>query len=699
MAKRKIKRREPTVLTSLIDPDAQEEIDSITQAELEEINKSIEVEESSHWGNTSVVVVDDASTSELYNGTIPSDLQETLNNSLHIHSGNGEDDDPDFVHSGQKRKVGDEGEQLSLGRTSKRHTNDILKQVLTEELPTIDLVEEKPLRNASNGSRTLRSSIKQHSQEYHPLLNTVYSEGKALFQRGSKSTGVIGRTYERQVMENFLISRLEARDKGALYISGLPGTGKSALLNQVTNEVIAKYSKNYPIRLANVNCMIMENAADIFTAIHRELVDNEIQIGVEPHFYEDYDDGDTVNTGRDDIITDGHLMQDPSIRATILDLEKRFFSKKHILQAKKLGDSGKSYKRFANALGVRHVVILDELDSIMTKDQEVLFRIFQWAFARDSSLILVGIANALDLTDRFLPRLRSSALTPQLLPFMPYTDMQIIDVISKRLWTLVDGKYGTLEISKAREERPEQPPLMDRAAITLCAKKTAANTGDLRKAFDICRRSIEMIEEDVRRKFAFEGLDPDVVSKMTDADWKKTIVSGKCFDQLAELTLSNAPRVTIGHVARVCSIVFNNNSTSRLKTLNLQQKAVLCTLASSEKKAQFSNKITVHGLYDQYLAACDKERDLTPLNYVDYMDVVSALESHGVLAVNGICGRKGLGSGYVRRSKGGHGSGTSRAGRLTEDYGQRRISTAMSAQDIKTELGKIRILAPFLSNL
>lgn len=54
---------------------------------------------------------------------------------------------------------------------------------------------------------------------------------------------VIGRTYERQVMEKFLISRLEARDKGALYISGLPGTGKSALLNQVTNEVIAKYSK------------------------------------------------------------------------------------------------------------------------------------------------------------------------------------------------------------------------------------------------------------------------------------------------------------------------------------------------------------------------------------------------------------------------------------------------------------------------
>ena len=38
--------------------------------------------------------------------------------------------------------------------------------------------------------------------------------------------------------------------------------------------------------------------------------------------------------------------------------------------------------------------------------QAVLYRLFEWASRARSSLALVGIANSIDLTDRFLPRLR-----------------------------------------------------------------------------------------------------------------------------------------------------------------------------------------------------------------------------------------------------------------------------------------------------
>lgn len=53
-----------------------------------------------------------------------------------------------------------------------------------------------------------------------------------------------------------------------------------------------------------------------------------------------------------------------------------------------------------------YVVILDELDQLLSKHQQVLYSLFEWAAAPGSKLILVGIANALDLTERFLPRLR-----------------------------------------------------------------------------------------------------------------------------------------------------------------------------------------------------------------------------------------------------------------------------------------------------
>lgn len=51
------------------------------------------------------------------------------------------------------------------------------------------------------------------------------------------------------------------------------------------------------------------------------------------------------------------------------------------------------------------VLVLDEIDQLESKFQEVLYTIFEWPYQRNSKLILVGIANALDLTERILPRI------------------------------------------------------------------------------------------------------------------------------------------------------------------------------------------------------------------------------------------------------------------------------------------------------
>ena len=57
--------------------------------------------------------------------------------------------------------------------------------------------------------------------------------------------------------------------------------------------------------------------------------------------------------------------------------------------------------------GTRNIlVVLDEIDQLSSKCQEVLYSIFEWPYLKGSKLVLVGIANALDLTDRILPRLK-----------------------------------------------------------------------------------------------------------------------------------------------------------------------------------------------------------------------------------------------------------------------------------------------------
>ena len=53
--------------------------------------------------------------------------------------------------------------------------------------------------------------------------------------------------------------------------------------------------------------------------------------------------------------------------------------------------------------------------------QDVLYTLFEWTFTPGSRLVLVGVANALDLTERILPRLQAKAQRkPRTMNFAPY---------------------------------------------------------------------------------------------------------------------------------------------------------------------------------------------------------------------------------------------------------------------------------------
>ena len=46
------------------------------------------------------------------------------------------------------------------------------------------------------------------------------------------------------------------------------------------------------------------------------------------------------------------------------------------------------------------LLVLDEVDQLESKDQSVLYTVFEWPALDGSRLVLCGIANSLDLTDR-----------------------------------------------------------------------------------------------------------------------------------------------------------------------------------------------------------------------------------------------------------------------------------------------------------
>ncbi|KAK3394308.1 putative cell division control protein [Podospora didyma] len=430
---------------------------------------------------------------------------------------------------------------------------------------------------------------------------TVYHQARQLFSRSADPGQLIGRDEERTQLKGFLDRCTTSHPSGCLYVSGPPGTGKSAMVNEVTEDVVSRSEGS--VRKAYINCMSIKSSKDLYITLFDQL------------------NGETG-------------MSESGVVAA---LQKLFAPKK------KSGDV--------------FLVVLDEIDHILTLDPESLYRVFEWSLLKTSRVVLVGIANALDLTDRFLPRLKSRNLKPELLPFLPYSALQVKRIITTRLKSLLSEGTAT----------PDYLPFFHPAAVELCSRKVSTQTGDLRRAFEICRRAIDLVENETRLKH--ENEIKEQILQMSPSrkvlGENKNLASGSktsgpqsvgvaLVKALQSLTVENAPRVSIAHLNKVTAAAFSNGTNQRLKTLNLQQKAALCSLIAIERRNRAAQAAaigstpssksqitapTVKVLFETYSVLCTRDSVLHPLSSSEFREVVGSLETLSLIsAVDGKTG-------------------------------------------------------------
>ncbi|KAL7628567.1 AAA ATPase [Parahypoxylon ruwenzoriense] len=446
-------------------------------------------------------------------------------------------------------------------------------------------------------------------------VQTVYHHARQLFSRSADPGQLIGRDDERGHLKDFLRRCSKSDPSGCIYVSGPPGTGKSAMVNEVTQDL----AEMGAVKKVYINCMSIKSSKDLYENLLEQVCDDS-----------DISESDAATT-----------------------VQKIFMLRKKSTEV--------------------YLVVLDEIDHILTLDLESLYRLFEWSMQKSSRLVLIGIANALDLTDRFLPRLKARNLKPELLPFLPYSAAQIKNVITTRLRSLV----------------PEGSPLpfMHPAAIELCSRKVSSQTGDLRKAFEICRRAIDLVEMETKQKHEAEikekvllatpsrkplGENANLSSPPSKRSSDRS-ASAMLAVSLNSLTIESAPRVSIGHLNKITAAAFSNGTNQRLKTLNLQQKAALCSLTALEKRnrASLTSPVpstpsksqtiapSVKLLYETYCLLCTRESVLHPLSSSEFREVVGSLEALSLVsAVDGKTGSLAvLQTPSKRGKKGGFGSG------------------------------------------
>lgn len=257
------------------------------------------------------------------------------------------------------------------------------------------------------------------------------------------------RDSQKEHVRVFLRQAVEAGAKGVdasrcLYISGVPGTGKTATVREVVRDLQLEAMRgDLPsFKVVEVNAMTLADPTIVYVELYAAI------------------------TGRRDVA--------PMHAAQLL--EGRFCDVSAAVPSSRRKRAGPKGSIGRTAVDTFIVLVLDEMDVLLARKQKVLYDLLEWPTRPQAHMAVIGIANTMDLPERMLPRL-GSRLGLNRLVYPPYTRDQIETILKS---TLDQSVYK-----------------LDEAALRLCAAKIGAVSGDVRRATELCRRAMELVSERV----------------------------------------------------------------------------------------------------------------------------------------------------------------------------------------------------------
>lgn len=312
-----------------------------------------------------------------------------------------------------------ETQQCSPPKQSRQQTQALPKHMISPSRLLDRLsIDEKPdpLETPDIKVKSPEKEVKQASPKTTPKRNKYQNARRVL--NSAECQNLPGREEQLEELRSFFREHLEAKKSGSLYVSGQPGTGKTACLSLLLRT--PEFNKR--LQTVYVNCTSIASIGGVYKKL-----------------------------------------------CTELQLKPQGRTERDHLQA---------LQHYLKTCPKMLLIVLDEIDQLCSSKQSVLYTIFEWPSMPDASILLVGIANSLDLTERTLLRLNARCeLKPKHMHFPPYSKQQIVDIFKSRL-----QEAEVLDIF---------PPV----TLQLLAAKVSAVSGDVRRALDIGRRVVEIAEQ------------------------------------------------------------------------------------------------------------------------------------------------------------------------------------------------------------
>lgn len=381
---------------------------------------------------------------------------------------------------------------------------------------------------------------------------------------------------------------------GSIYISGTPGTGKTALLREICEEMRQSLKTlSHETEIININCMTFQDPKQVY-----------------PHIL---------------AAVEQQQVKSFSVKESIPYLENLF-----------VPNIGNNARQNAKPKGRREklfVLILDEIDQLLTRDQEVLYKLFEWPYMNGSRLVLIGIANALDLMERWLPRLKGKGCDPELLNFCPYKVPEIIEIIKDRLQS-VSSSNENENMECQRDPKRGSATIIQENAIALCARKIASTSGDLRKALDVCRQAIEMAERESKTSSNSSSLPSNVTVTISHIIKVLNNSAGSPILQKIRALNVHSKLIMVAAVLAVMEInKFNSNGTDTGAKLGFGAVGNGNAGRNGSNKAKM--ELTLGKLQDTYNTLCTHRLISFPsVSRSEFIDLISRLETCSLITLH-----------------------------------------------------------------
>ena len=305
----------------------------------------------------------------------------------------------------------------------------------------------------------------------------------------------------------------------------MPWTGKTACVEQVIRELSNKEDDfNSKCLIIKLNGMTQSNSYQIYSIIHDRIFSDKKQI----------------------------------CPTTALHNLTKYFTLKKVP------------KGFRENKKIK-LLILDEMDGLIVRRQNILYHIFEWSTQPDSKLVIIGIANTMSLPETLDSKV-ASRIGKLRLVFQPYTTPQITEIIKSRL---------------------ANTNIFASEAITLVSKKIASISGDIRRTLNLCNRALD-----------------------------RCITQGK-------------DKVTLNDILSVESDIKSSRQYKAIKALSPSQLACIMAIAIERSKSDDKQSTTINKLLSRYSIIKEvlKMEPTIVLDHIEIKSLLIKLSNRGIVSL------------------------------------------------------------------